>query len=636
MSENPEKVTVPKLTVDVELLNELQELFQKAEDQKERYDFTWNGKAKAYFEAATPSTKTLRAQPEESVNFDDTENLFITGDNLEALKLLQESYLNKIDVIYIDPPYNTGKDFVYHDNFTKSQKEADLAEGKVDEDGNRLIKNEKSAGRYHSDWLSMMYPRLKLARNLLSEQGVIFVSIDDNEQANLKQLMDEVFGEDNFIGNVTVENNPKGRKNSKFISVSSEYAVIYAKNKNDIFFKENIPKESSKMTQDENGDFIHGSGKRILVGENSFNKYITDFNSNKHYITYYNENNNELIIKKENSLNEIDLKLTNLGFKRYVSTYNNKFVENTYTKDKFLELFESNSLDFKDEKIFEKNFSNTTRIKSIVTSLKYDAIVDNKKVPYNLDIKTTTANQYLKKLFNDVGVFEAPKSIDLIKLFLSLFEDKNITVLDFFAGSATTADAVINLNKNDRGTRKYILVTLAELVPEKSKAKLEGFNSIDQISRERIRRAADKIGDTSGFRALKIEDLGIRNDVFKTANETDQTTLLVDLVSNKVSSLTDYDLLYSVLIDGALEYNRKIEKQVVADSEIIKYDYFGELSGLVAYFGSEMSDELVRDIAAMKPLIAVFKEDTFTKSAQKVNVLEQFRVISPDTKVKVI
>lgn len=248
MTAKPEKVDLSDVKtrrVDESLIEELRDLFARAEDQKERYDFTWNGKAKAYFEAATPSTKTLRPQPEESYiytddqytkklnTFNDSENLFITGDNLEALKLLQESYLNKIDVIYIDPPYNTGKDFVYHDNFKQTQKEADVAEGNIDDEGTRLVKNDKSSGRYHSDWLSMMYPRLKLARNLLSDTGVIFVSIDDNEQANLKLLMDEIFGEDNFLADMVWENKEGGGKSdSKFFRNKHEYILSYAKNIN--------------------------------------------------------------------------------------------------------------------------------------------------------------------------------------------------------------------------------------------------------------------------------------------------------------------------------------------------------------------------------------------------------------------
>ena len=232
MSDKPEKINlsdVQSRQIDTDLLNELRDLFVKAEEQKERYDFTWNGKAKAYFEAAVPTTKTLRAQPEESVNFEKSENLFITGDNLEVLKLLQESYLGKIEMIYIDPPYNTGKDFVYQDNFKKTQKEADVSEGNLDEDGNRLIKNEKSNGRYHSVWLTMMYPRLKLARNLLSDSGIIFVSIDENEIANLELLLSEIFGERNLAGTIVWDKrNPKG--DSKGVSMQHEYIVAAAKN----------------------------------------------------------------------------------------------------------------------------------------------------------------------------------------------------------------------------------------------------------------------------------------------------------------------------------------------------------------------------------------------------------------------
>lgn len=369
----PEKINLSNINsrqVDSELLNELRELFVKAEEQKERYDFTWNGKAKAYFEAAAPTTKTLRAQPEESVNWEKSENLFITGDNLEALKLLQESYLGKIDMIYIDPPYNTGKDFVYQDNFKKTQKENDVSEGILDEDGNRLVKNEKTNGRYHSDWLTMMYPRLKLARNLLSDTGVIFVSIDDNEQANLKLLMDETFGEDNFIGNLSVENNPKGRKNAKFISVSSEFVILYAKKINESKFIENIPKRSTEMIKDENGNFVHNSGKRILVGENKFNDVVTNYSSKKHYSVYYQPEKQKIHFRKEKDILDIDNELIGEGYIRYISETNNKFVENTYSIDKFMELFETNSLQFTDTKIFEKNFSTTKRLKSIVTNLK--------------------------------------------------------------------------------------------------------------------------------------------------------------------------------------------------------------------------------------------------------------------------
>lgn len=638
MPDIPEKVNLSDVNsrqVNPELLNELRDLFVKAEEQKERYDFTWNGKAKAYFEAAAPTTKTLRVQPEESVNFEKSENLFITGDNLEALKLLQESYLGKIDMIYIDPPYNTGKDFVYQDNFKKTQKENDVSEGIIDEDGNRLVKNEKSNGRYHSDWLTMMYPRLKLARNLLSDTGVIFVSIDDNEQANLKLLMDEIFGEDNFIGNLSVENNPKGRKNAKYISVSSEFVILYAKKINESKFIENIPKRSTEMIKDENGNFVHNSGKRILVGENKFNDVVTNYSSKKHYSVYYQPEKQKIHFRKEKDILDIDNELIGEGYIRYISETNNKFVENTYSIDKFMELFETNSLQFTDTKIFEKNFSTTKRLKSIVTNLKYQAIINNKPTDYHLDLTTTKAKQTLKLLFDNREVFSSPKSTDLIKLFLTLFSNKNITVFDFFAGSGTTADSVMQLNAEDGGNRKFILGTLDEVTPDNSEARKAGYTTIDQLSRERIRRAAAKIGDKSGFRALKVDATGLKEDVFKTAGELDQTDLLED-IDNHSDNRSDYDLLYDVLVDGALEYNRPITIETMNDEQIIKYDYLGELSGVVCYFGENLTDELTRQIAILKPLIAVFKESTFDKSAQKVNVMEQFRIISPDTKVKVI
>ncbi|WP_195478903.1 site-specific DNA-methyltransferase, partial [Enterococcus faecalis] len=571
----------------------------------------------------------------ESVNWEKSENLFITGDNLEALKLLQESYLGKIDMIYIDPPYNTGKDFVYQDNFKKTQKENDVSEGILDEDGNRLVKNEKTNGRYHSDWLTMMYPRLKLARNLLSDTGVIFVSIDDNEQANLKLLMDETFGEDNFIGNLSVENNPKGRKNAKFISVSSEFVILYAKKINESKFIENIPKRSTEMIKDENGNFVHNSGKRILVGENKFNDVVTNYSSKKHYSVYYQPEKQKIHFRKEKDILDIDNELIGEGYIRYISETNNKFVENTYSIDKFMELFETNSLQFTDTKIFEKNFSTTKRLKSIVTNLKYQAIINNKPTDYHLDLTTTKAKQTLKLLFDNREVFSSPKSTDLIKLFLTLFSSKNITVFDFFAGSGTTADAVMQLNAEDGGNRKFILGTLDEVTPDNSEARKAGYTTIDQLSRERIRRAAAKIGDKSGFRALKVDATGLKEDIFKIASELDQVDLLQD-IDNHSDNRSDYDLLYDVLVDGALEYNRPITIDAMNNEKIIKYDYLGELSGVVCYFGGNLTDELTRQIATLKPLIAVFKESTFDKSAQKVNVIEQFRIISPDTKVKVI
>lgn len=471
----------------------------------EGYQLDFIGKDYARRQAGEmPTTVIVPDEKQNEGEGKNSSNLFFTGDNLEVLRHLQTAYANKVDVIYIDPPYNTGKDgFVYPDNFEYSDDKLKEMFGLNDDQLSRLKSLQGKSS--HSAWMTFMYPRLALAKRLLTAEGVMFVSIDDNEQANLKLLMDEVFGEDNFIGDLSVENNPKGRKNAKFISVSSEFVILYAKKFNESKFIENIPKRSKEMIKDENGNFVHNSGKRILVGENKFNDVVTNYSSKKHYSVYYQPEKQKIHFRKEKDILDIDNELIGEGYIRYISETNNKFVENTYSIDKFMELFETNSLQFTDTKIFEKNFSTTKRLKSIVTNLKYQAIINNKPTDYHLDLTTTKAKQEIKLLFDNREVFSAPKSTDLIKLFLTLFSSKNITVFDFFAGSGTTADAVMQLNAEDGGHRKFIMVQLPEKtyhinkdgreVPTKGgKAAYDaGFKSIDEISRERIRRAAKKI-----------------------------------------------------------------------------------------------------------------------------------------------
>lgn len=612
MPDIPEKINLSNVNsrqVNPELLNELRDLFVKSEEQKERYDFTWNGKAKAYFEAAVPSTKRLRPQPEESVNFENSENLFITGDNLETLKLLQESYLGEINIIYIDPPYNTGKDFVYHDNFKQNQKDADLAEGKVDENGKRLVKNKKSNGRYHSDWLTMMYPRLKVARNLLSNTGVIFVSIDDNEQANLRLIMDEIFGENLYAGTYIWKKTDTPSNKSKIIKQSTEYIVAYKKTIMELKFRGNKKNSSSN-----NG---------LMNQANSFHKLI--FPAGK-----INTNLNDGVYSK----GEYGTPSYKINLLEDTEVTDNIFVKPVVLEGKFKW----------DQSYLDEEIDKGTVI-SILTnafSPSYEKLEYEAETPPSLiDNENTgvdTYETYQKKFDNLMSkkkLFEHPKPVNLLKyLFKFLDNDENI-VLDFFAGSGTTADAVMQLNAEDGGNRKFIVATLDEETPENSEARKAGYTTIDQISRERIRRAAQEIGDTSGFRALKVDSTGLKEDVFKTAGELDQADLLED-IDNHSDNRSDYDLLYDVLVDGALEYNRPITIETMNDEQIIKYDYLGELSGVVCYFGENLTDELTRQIATLKPLIAVFKESTFDKSAQKVNVMEQFRIISPDTKVKVI
>ncbi|AXI68013.1 TPA: site-specific DNA-methyltransferase [Streptococcus suis] len=377
-------------------------------------------------------TRKIRANPE-----DKDYNFLLEGDNLHSLHLLEKTHAGRIDVIYIDPPYNTGnKDFKYNDKFV-----------------------DKTDGYAHSKWLSFMSKRLEIARRLLSDSGVIFISIDDNEQAQLKLLCDEVFGEKNFLSQFIVENNPKGRKNSNFTSVTSEYCLAYSKNREVAYFVENIPKSSSDMRLDEEGNYVHNSGRRVVVGKNNFNKLVSNFLSEKHYSLYFRKQDRAYRFIKEINIDELNYDLSEQGFIRYISHRDGEFVENTYTQNKLEELIHDNVLDFTDDKIYEKNLRSTIRIKNLLINRKYEAIIDNKKQIFEIDLKTTSAKQQLAQLFGGESPFDYPKNLGLIRLLLTLNKRKNIVVLDFFAGSGTTGHAVAQLNKEDGGNRKYILCT---------------------------------------------------------------------------------------------------------------------------------------------------------------------------------
>lgn len=464
----------------------------------------------------------------------DSNNIFISGDNIDALKHLLKSYYKQIRCIYIDPPYNTGSDgFAYNDKFNFSVEklisDLDISE----EEAKRVFEMTNSKSNSHSAWLTFMYPRLYIARQLLKDNGVIFISIDDNEQSNLKLLCDNIFGNENYVGMFSVENNPKGRRNSDFISVSNEYCLVYAKDKSnkESYFIENIPKSTSDMMQNEDGEYIQAGGRRTLVGEQTFNNEA-DFKSDKHYSVYYNPSTNDLELLKEKSIDEKNMDLINEGYKRYISYNGDKFVENTYTMSTFKEMFEDNSLIFSDEKIYEKNDSTTIRIKSMLTNKKYDAIINGKVVnDYEIDLKTTSSGTRLKELFGlDEVPFSAPKNENFISLLVSLFEDKDLVCLDFFAGSATTAHAIMNLNAKDGGDRKYILVQLPEDLEKNYetsssagkktiKVQIDYLNNInkplylDEIGQERIRLAGEKIKSESsnnidiGFKHYFIKDI---------------------------------------------------------------------------------------------------------------------------------
>ncbi|PTG66815.1 site-specific DNA-methyltransferase [Staphylococcus saprophyticus] len=631
MAEKPEKINLSDINsrkVDNDLLNELRDFFERAENQKERYEFTWNGKSKAFFDAVSPSTKTLLPKPEESDDFKNSKNIFITGDNLEVLKLLQESYLSKIDMIYIDPPYNTGTNLIYKNNFNKSELEEKRELGEIDEEGNILVQNDKSNGRFHSDWLSFIYPRLKISRNLLNDSGIISVAMDESESSNTQKLLDEIFGESNFIGTIVTKSNPQGR-GKKNIDPSHEYHFLYAKNIyqiSDLKIKNNKGKNSySTLMRSGTNSRKFERPKRYypMLVKNSKVYMISE---QEYFKIYDNDKFNEQYI------NDLTKKYENKGYSVVFPIAKNG-----------------------EEKVWQRMFE---RVKKeyhtyIFEDGKIKVPNDTTRTPMSLWVEKDFSNvqfgtNEVKELFDGISYFDYPKSINTVKQMLSLIGNKNALILDFFAGSGTTGQAVMQLNQEDEGNRKYILCTLDErtyVVNEgrkiakddnTSKVAFEnGYESIDQISRDRIRRAAKKINDTSGFRALKVDRTRLNEKIFKSANELEQEDLLSD-IDNQLNSRSNYALLYDVLIDSALEFNKQIINETIDGEDIIKYDYFGEGSGVIAYFDDNLTDNITQKIANLKPLIAVFKESTFNKSSQKVNVLEQFRIISPDTKVKVI
>lgn len=634
----------------------MQEISCKVVDgNEERYQFTWPDKKKSVLLANAPINKTLRPVRDDettptgadsegkpycssgSVDFDTTENLYIEGDNLEVLKLLQETYLGKVKMIYIDPPYNTGNDFVYADDFSQSTEEYLENSGQFDDEGNRLVKNLDNNGRFHTDWLNMLYPRLKLAKDLLAEDGVIFISIDDNEVENLKKMCSEVFGQINFVGMLSVENNPKGRKNSTFISVSSEYCLIFAKNKEISYFVENVPKKSSDMVLDENGRYVHNSGKRVLVGENSFNKIVTSPSSDKNYSVYFRKQDYSIITKKE-EFGVIDKALIDAGYIRYASYNKGKLIENTYTEEKFLSLAEKKALDFSNDKIYEKNFSDTIRMKSQLVNREYEAIVRGSKKKFSMELTTTGAGTYLKELFGLSDVpFTAPKNTGFLKMLISLFEEKDFYVLDFFSGSASEADAVMRLNAVDGGKRKFIMVQVPEVLDEKSVAYKAGYKNICEIGKERIRRAAKKIEEENpeakfdgGFRVLKC-DISNMKEVYYNPAEY-EPSLFTRLEDNIKEDRTPEDLLFQVMLDLGVLLSSKIEETTIAEKRVFNV----EDNYLIACFDDNVTEEVITEIAKQKPYYFVMRDSSMVNDSVATNFEQIFAAYSPDTVRKVL
>ena len=611
-----------RLAIDFDQLR--QELSDEiVEGPQERYRLDWPGKRKALLTANAPIAKTLRPCRDESVDFDTTQNLFIEGDNLDALKLLQETYLGKVKMIYIDPPYNTGKDFIYADNFAESTEDYLLDSGQKDEEDNRLVANTSANGRFHSDWLSMMYSRLKLAKNLLSDDGVVFLSIDDNEAHNLKQICDEIFGANNFIAQLSVQLNPRGRHLNRFVAKTHESVVIFGKNATFPTTMNGIEKEGS-MVEEYNKIDQRGS-YRILGLRNRNQAFNPTTRPNLYYSLYVNPQDGSVsLVQNESYVDEV-FPDTSDGVKT-CWTWGKEKVE----KEKDILVAEKTGEGWR---IFRKDYLLDENGKSATT------------LPKSLWIDKEINNDYgrktLKNLFGK-PLMDFPKSIELLIKLIKTGTSTADIVLDFFAGSATTAHAVMEKNAEDGGNRKFIMVQLPESCDEKSEAFKAGYKTIAEISKERIRRAGQRIleGDSHpdwnkdvGFRVLKIDTSNMA-EVYYTPKATKQSDLLAAVDNIKPGRDNPEDLLFQVLVDWGVDLTLPIRRETVQGKTVFFVNH--EPYDLIACFDEGITEELVKELAQAKPLRVVFRDNGFASDAVKINVDQIFRQLSSSTDVKSI
>lgn len=582
---------------------------------QERYQFTWPDKRKAILAANAPINKTLRPCREESVDFDNTENLYIEGDNLEVLKLLQETYLGKVKMIYIDPPYNTGNDFVYEDDFKQSADEYIDNSGQLDEEGNRLVANTESNGRFHTDWLNMIYPRLKLAKDLLSEDGVIFISIDDNEVDNLRKICDEIFGEENFKSNSIIINNRGGRDYGG-IALQHDYILIYSKN---IIATLNPINETDKQFQyyDEYGGF------NLMELRNRNIKFNDKNRPNLCYPFYVNPNNAD-----KNGLLELSLE-PKIGFIEVYPAKSNG-VQTVWRWGK-----EEKARDNINKEIFGKENRNGGYmiVQKYRKSTKMQRSVWDEK-----EFVNERGTEAIKDLL-DKAYFNYPKSVYTIKRVLELASSKNSLILDFFSGSATTAHAVMQLNAEDGGKRKFIMVQLPEVCDENSEAYKAGYKNICEIGKERIRRAGQKIKEENplttqdldiGFRVLKCDSSNME-DVYFTPKEymDKQQSLFVD---NIKKDRNDEDLLFDAMLKLDTPLSSKIEKITIAGKTV----YNVAQGHLMACFDKNVTDEVITAIAKEMPSYFVMRDSSQADDSVAINFEQIFNTYSPQTVRRVL
>ena len=597
-----------KKAINFELLRQMLTLEALAGD--EAYEFTWVGKKAAIAEANRPIRKTLRPCKEESVDWDNTENLYIEGDNLEVLKLLQESYLGKVKMIYIDPPYNTGNDFIYRDDFAVSADDYAEESGQLDDDGNRLFKNTDSNGRFHSDWCSMIYTRLMLARNLLKDDGVIFISIDDDEIRNLKNICDEIYGPSNFIAQLIWQKKQGGGNDSKYIAVEHEYVLVYARNISLLGeFYEKYSDEYIKRykEKDDKGRFYWDTFKR-KSGKQYYPITCPDGS-----ILQYDEDGNEISWLRSRQRFESDIKD---GEVRIVKNGDKWSVQ------------------------FKQRMPQGKTPRSIFTT---ESVISDKGT-------TSTGSDDVYEYFKK-DVFSNPKPVELIRFLLGFGLDKKDIVMDFFSGSATTAEAAMKSNI-DGDDIKYVLVQLQEdidpmLESSSANAKRIAANAIStldemgkphlitELAKERIRRAGKKIKEKNnkvdvGFRVLKLDDSNM-NDVYYGVDQYNQSLLSL-MESNIKEDRTDLDLLFGCLLEWGLPLSLPYSSEKI-DSYTI-HDYND--GDLIACFDENIPENIIKTIAKKQPIRAVFRDSSFKDSPSKINVGEIFKMLAPDTRVKVI
>lgn len=644
---------VYKRGINFELLKQM--LSPDVVDGDEAYEFTWVGKKASIVEANKPIRKTLRPCPEESKNWDDTENLYIEGDNLEVLKLLQESYLGKVKMIYIDPPYNTGNDFIYADDFMRSQDEENRQMGMYDEDENRLFKNNDSNGRFHSDWCSMMYFRLMLARNLLTDDGVIFMSIDDNERDNLEKLGAEIFGESNYVA--TFPWRKRTAKSDVPFGVSQDYEWIVCFAKTSKFIARTTGTERKYF---ETEDYPHQPWR------------IHDLTTQR---TAAERPNSAFTMVNPKTGKEYPV---------------NPLRTWAVTKETFAQYYAEGKIVFPDDYPFLNISKPAFRYWKSDDMKKagemFGLMPVSTKLPDNIGMSLDGTKE-ITDIF-DGKVFSYPKTVELISFFIDIISkiDKEAIVLDFFSGSATTAHAVMQLNAKDGGHRKFVMVQLPEPCDEKSEAYKAGYKTICDIGKERIRRAGEKIkqeddcwkcvplnrmdgskpGDDTtakivktidaedgkpsiemvdisknpdvGFRVFKLDDTNMK-DVYYSAEEYSQTNL-EDLESNIKEDRTDLDLLFGCLLDWGLPLSMPYRSEKIDNCTVHTYApgdaALNVPDALIACFDSNVPENVIKEIAKRKPRRAVFRDSSFASSPEKINVFEIFKLYAQDTDVKVI